>query len=103
MAAFTLIMCAAMESSSEELKRYVRFTPADAELVASFAQHAAPHFPRIADEFYERLLEHEDASRVLDGDQQIARLKISMVGWLSRLFGGVYDDAYFDASKAMSR
>jgi signal transduction histidine kinase len=103
MAAFTLIMCATMESTSEELKRYARFTPADAELVASFAQHAAPHFPRIAGEFYERLLEHEDAYRVFEGDEQIARLKTSMVGWLARLFGGDYDDRYFEASKALGR
>jgi signal transduction histidine kinase len=96
-------MHATMESSSEELKRYVRFTTADAELVASFAQHAAPHFPRIASEFYERIREHEDAHRVLDGDEQIARLKTTMVAWLARLFGGVYDDGYFEASKALGR
>jgi signal transduction histidine kinase len=96
-------MMLAMEFSSEELKRNVRFTPADAALVASFAQHAAPHFPRIAGEFYERIREHEDADRVLDGDEQIVRLKTSMVAWLGRLFGGVYDDGYFETSKALGR
>ena len=52
-----------MESSPEslfaELKRYVRFGPADSAALAAFSQVVAPHFGRIAVAFYERAREHE--------------------------------------------
>ncbi|MBX3260503.1 MAG: PAS domain S-box protein [Labilithrix sp.] len=92
-----------MESRGDELKRYVRFTDEDATLLASFAVHAAPHFRRIAQEFYERVREHEEAHAVFSSEDQIARLQGSMVRWLEGVFGGVYDDAYFQKTEQIGR
>lgn len=60
----------------------------DAVLATLRAFHpvAAPHFPRLAREFYERIREHEGAHDVLTGERQIERLQRSMVRWLERLF-----------------
>lgn len=92
-----------METHVDELKRYVRFTDEDARRLAAFAPHATPHFRRIAQEFYERSREHEEAHEVFTGEDQIARLQDSMVRWLERVFGGVYDEAYFEKTKQIGR
>lgn len=84
-----------MESRFTELKRYVRFDDADASWLAAFRPFAAPHFERIAQEFYERIREHEDAHAVFTGEAQIARLHRSFVQWLDRLLSGSYDEAYY--------
>ncbi len=92
-----------MRSIADELKRYVRFTDSDARRLASISVHVAPHFRRIAQEFYERIREHEDAHAVFTGEEQIGRLQNSMVRWLERVFGGVYDDAYFLKTEQIGR
>lgn len=84
-----------METRFDELKRYVRFTDGDASLLLAFRDAARPHFERIAQEFYERIREHEDAHAVFTGEEQIRRLQRSLVAWLERILGGVYDEAYF--------
>lgn len=92
-----------MEGRIDELKRYVRFTDTDARRLGSFAVHAAPHFQRIALAFYERIREHEEAHAVFTGEEQIKRLQDSMVRWLERVFGGVYDEAYFLKTEHVGR
>lgn len=91
------------ETRTEELKRYVRFTDRDAEAVVRARSRVAPHFERIAAGFYERIREHEAAHEVLSGEEQIARLQRSFVAWLERLFGGVYDEAYFAKTEQIGR
>lgn len=86
---------ARMETRFEELKRYVRFVDDDAARLLAFRDTARPHFERIAQEFYERIREHEDAHAVFTGEEQIRRLQRSLVVWLERVLGGVYDEAYF--------
>jgi PAS domain S-box-containing protein len=92
-----------METRFEELKRYVRFTDEDASSLAAFRSIAAPHFPRIVQEFYERIREHEDAHAVLTGEEQVARLQRSLVVWLERLLGGRYDERYFEQTAQIGR
>jgi len=92
-----------MQQRNQELARYVRFSAKDAASVASFASRATPHFSRIAQEFYERIREHEEAHKLFTGEDQIARLQRSMVIWLERLFSGTYDDAYFARTEQVGR
>lgn len=84
-----------MESRFTELKRYVRFDDDDAARLAALRPVAAPHFERIAREFYDRIREHEDAHAVFTGEAQIARLHRSFVAWLDRLLSGTYDEGYY--------
>lgn len=83
------------EPLHEELKRYVRFSDDDARLLAGARAAVAPSFRRVAEEFYDRIREHEDAHAVFTSEEQIARLQRSLVVWLERVFGGTYDAAYF--------
>jgi len=91
------------EDRFEEMKRYVRFGDDDARLVAAFGKVAAPSFPRIIEEFYARVREHEEAHAVLTGEEQIQRLHRSMHRWLERLCGGRYDAAYFAEASEIGR
>jgi len=91
------------ETRFAELKRYVEFSAEDAALLAGFRATAAPHFERIAQEFYDRIRLHEEAHAVFTGEAQIARLQRSLVRWLERVFGGTYDEAYFADTTAIGR
>jgi len=87
----------------DELKRYVRFDANDAKSLVALRAKAAPHFTRIAREFYDRIREHEDAHAVFTGEAQIERLQRSLVRWLERLLSGTYDDAYFEETRKIGR
>lgn len=83
------------ESLFAEMKRYVGFTPADAETLASLAPAIEAHLPALADRFYEQIPKHPAAAAVFaGGEAQIARLKLSLQAWARRLFTGPFDDAY---------
>ena len=83
------------ESLHAEIRRYVRSGAEDAATLRDAKPWVAPHFPRIAAEFYDRIHEHEQAHAVLVDDAQVTRLKGSLVRWLERVFSGPYDEAYF--------
>src|SRR4051812_43194474 len=91
------------ETRFQELKRYVRFDARDARLLVAFREYAEPEFPRIAQEFYDRIREHADAHDVFTGEQQIARLQHSLVLWMSRVCSGSYDEAYHEQTSRIGR
>jgi PAS domain S-box-containing protein len=93
----------AAETLFQELKRYVRFDDRDARVLAAFHPHAAPHFPRIAQDFYDRIREHEGAHDVFTGEDQIARLRQSLQRWLDRICLGPHDEAYFEETSKIGR
>ena len=87
----------------EEMKRYVRFGEADARLISRFRAVASPHFVRIADEFYDRVREHEAAHAVFTGEDPIARLRGSLVAWMDRVCSGPRDESYFRETSKIGR
>jgi PAS domain S-box-containing protein len=91
------------ETRFQEIKRYVRLDDRDAELLRTFGGLAEPELPRIAREFYDRIREHEDAHAVFTGEEQIQRLQRSLVVWLKRVCGGVYDEAYHEQTSIIGR
>ena len=91
------------ETLYEEMKRYVRFTDADARALAALHPHAAPRFERIAVEFYDRIREHERAHDVFKDEAQVERLQKSLVRWLHRIFTGPYDQAFFEETAKIGR
>lgn len=93
----------ARESTFAELKRYVGFTEADTAALVSARSVVEPHFARIAQDFYDRTREHEDAHAVFTSEEQITRLQKSLVTWLTRVFGGPHDDDAFEKTLAIGR
>ena len=77
------------------MKRYIRFAAEDERLLVQLRPKASPHFQRIAEEFYDRIREHEDAHAVFTGEAQIIRLQSSLVRWMERVCSAPHDEAYF--------
>lgn len=92
-----------METRFQELKRYVRLERRDCELLRALGLYAAPELPRIAQQFYDRIREHEEAHAVFQGEEQIQRLQRSLVAWLTRVCSGNYDEAYHEQTSVIGR
>jgi signal transduction histidine kinase len=85
------------ETVFEELRRYVMFDEADEDALRRFLPLAAPHFQRVAERFYDRILSHEEASKVLHGgESQVGQLKVTLVGWMDSLLTGPWDERYWE-------
>jgi len=92
------------ESLFEELKRYVDFGPGDEAALRALHAHAAPRFGAIADAFYRRILEHQEARVALEGGEaQVGRLKITLVGWMDKLLTGPWDEEYYQLRSRIGR
>jgi signal transduction histidine kinase len=78
-----------------DLQRYVGWTAHDAERIATAKPLLSPDLPRIIDDFYGELQQHPDASAVITGGQeQVERLKRTLLNWLNELLSGRYDEEY---------
>lgn len=91
------------ESTFDEVKRYARFGEEDAALLRALYPFAAPHLRSIAEQFYERTREHEDAHAVFVDEAQIARLKLSLERWMQGVLEGPHDDAYYERHRQIGR
>ncbi len=87
----------------EELLRYVRWTDDDVARLRGLADAARPYFARIADEFYERVREHEDAHAVLRDEAQVLRLKGTLQRWMESLLTSTRDERYCDERARIGR
>lgn len=85
------------------MKNYVGFDSETALRLQSMATRMRPFHRGIVDLFYRAILEDPDASAVLRSEAQVARLKVSLEHWLEGLFGGVYDDRYFEKRARIGR
>lgn len=88
----------------EELLGYVGFGQTDAEALRELHPIAQPHFPRIAEVFYKRILEHPNARRALEGGEaEIGRLKKLLIEWMGTTLLGPWDLAYFERRTRIGR
>jgi two-component system, NtrC family, sensor histidine kinase HydH len=84
------------ETLFAELKRYVGWSREDEQSLRRLHVEAAPHFARIADQFYERILSHEGARQALvGGESRVGHLKVTLIAWMDRLLSGPWDEEYF--------
>lgn len=80
----------------EQLKQWVEFTESDAAQLRALLPLVRPHFPAIADHFYERVLAFPDAVAVFtEGPAQVERLKQTMMRWLETGLSGPHDYDWF--------
>jgi signal transduction histidine kinase len=93
-----------METLFDELKRYVGFDAADEEMLRALHPAAAPEFVRIADIFYQRILDHAEARKALEGgESQVGRLKVTLLAWMDALLSGPWDEAYYERRARIGR
>jgi two-component system, NtrC family, sensor histidine kinase HydH len=92
------------ESLFQELQRYVGFGPPDGDALRALQPVAEPHFERISEVFYDRILKHEGARKALEGgESQVGHLKHTLVAWMGELFQGPWDQAYFERRARIGR
>ena len=85
-----------METLLQELKRYVGWSPTDEAALHTLHPILAPEQARIAELFYQRIMEHEGARiALLSGESSIGRLKGTLVTWMDQLLTGPWDESYF--------
>jgi signal transduction histidine kinase len=92
------------EALLDELKRYVTFGPPDEEALRSLHARAAPRLAGIADAFYARILQHEEARRALSGgESRVGHLKVTLQRWMGEVLLGPWDEAWFEAHCRIGR
>ncbi|MCE9556410.1 MAG: histidine kinase [Planctomycetes bacterium] len=79
----------------QELQRYVGWTDEDALRVRSVATIVERHFAGLIEDFYAEIEQHAATRKIITGgEQQVARLKGTLITWLRELFSGQYDRDY---------
>ncbi|MEP7125225.1 MAG: protoglobin domain-containing protein [Byssovorax sp.] len=92
------------ETLFDELKRYVGFGPADEAALRALHPVVRPHFERISEVFYARILQHEAARKVLmERESMVGRLRHSLVAWMDTLFTGPWDAGYYERRARIGR
>ena len=86
-----------------ELVRYVGFSPEDAALLRAASPLVEPSFDTLITAFYEAIEANPRASAVFENEAQMARQKCKLRGWLESLFGGTYDEPYFESRARIGR
>ena len=97
------LMSACTSQVMYQLARYVGFDPGDQQTLAALGPMVDGAFPAIVERFYAALQADPQATAVLQGPQQVQRLKTAMRGWLEGVFSGVYDDAYYEKRARIGR
>src|SRR5690606_7611418 len=79
----------------EEVTNYVAFTSRDSARLREFLPIAAPHFQRISEHFYEKILSHPQAHEAISGGiEQVERLKRTLVEWMRSGLAGPHDEEF---------
>jgi signal transduction histidine kinase len=87
-----------------ELKRYVGWSPKDEAALRALHPIAAPELERIAGVFYQRILDHHEARKALEGgESQVGRLKITLKAWMDTLLSGPWDEQYYERRARIGR
>lgn len=87
----------------DEMKRYVGFDDRDQAALAALRGFFEPCLPGVVDRFYQVIEAHPGARSVFQSAAQMARLRSSLLEWLRTLFGGRYEDAYFNQRAEIGR
>jgi signal transduction histidine kinase len=79
----------------DEIRAYLDFDAEDEQALRRLLPGLPAVLPELVDDFYRVILAHPDARAVLADDAQIARLKLSLADWVTRLLSDPFDrDSY---------
>lgn len=88
----------------EDVKTYVGFGTAETEVLRALLPLAEPHFERIAEHFYDCILRHPNAhAAITGGNEQVDRLKRTLVAWMRSGLEGPHDEAFFERRARIGR
>lgn len=87
----------------DELLSYVGFDEDDATRLRALHPTLQPHFAEIAGRFYEALWANSGAAAVLTGPEQIERLRVTLIDWMSTGLLGPYDERFYEKRSRIGR
>ena len=87
----------------DELFAYVDFGEDDAARLRALHPVLEPHFPAIAGRFYLALSANPTAASVLTGPEQIERLRLTLIDWMSTGLLGPYDERFYEKRSRIGR
>lgn len=90
-----------MSSILQEMKDWVGYSEADAEVLREALPLVRPHIHRIVERFYDEVQKHPGASQVFSGPDQVERLKKTLRRWLAEVFEGPHDMDYAERRRAI--
>ena len=74
------------------MRAYIALADKDIELAVAAWPRVQPHVRDLVDDFYTTILSQPNAAAAIrGGEQQVARLKLTLERWLAELFVGKYD------------
>ena len=86
-----------------EVISYVELGQREIELLHDLHPRLSPFFPGIAERFYAAVYANPGAAAVLSGPEQVERLRISLVDWMSTGLLGPYDDKFYEKRSRIGR
>ena len=77
------------------MRAYIALADKDIELAVAAWPRVQPHVRDLVDDFYTTILSQPNAAAAIrGGEQQVARLKLTLERWLAELFVGKYDQNF---------
>lgn len=87
----------------EEILDYVGLDEADRHRLIALHPRLAPFFPRIAERFYHAVWSHPGAAQVLANPEQVERLRVTLIDWMSTGLLGPYDERFYEKRSRIGR
>jgi two-component system, NtrC family, sensor histidine kinase HydH len=92
-----------MNAYFENIKSYVGFTDADTQVLRELAGPGEAYFWGFSEHFYDCITRHPDAHRVLEGPEQIERLKRTLIEWMRSGLIGPHDETFYERRARIGR
>jgi signal transduction histidine kinase len=86
-----------------EVLDYVAFDDADRARLRALHPTLAPRFPEIAARFYEAVWAHPATARILSGPEQVERLRVTLIDWMSSGLLGPHDERFYEKRSRIGR
>ncbi|HEY4482155.1 MAG TPA: protoglobin domain-containing protein, partial [Candidatus Brocadiaceae bacterium] len=77
-------------------KDYLEFTEEDVNLLKDLKPLIGRHADTIIEKFFKHLTRYKETKKLFKDKETVERLKMAQRKYLSGLFGGKYDEAYFN-------
>jgi signal transduction histidine kinase len=87
----------------DELIAYVELGEEDRARLVALHPILLPQFPAIAERFYEAVWKNPGAAGVLSGPEQVERLRLTLIDWMSTGLLGPYDDRFYEKRSRIGR
>lgn len=86
-----------------ELIAYVGLDAEDEAQLRGLHDILQPHFPAVATRFYDAVWKSPGAAAVLTGPEQVERLRLTLIDWMSTGLLGPYDERFYEKRSRIGR